>query len=160
MLYAVFETLWENVTTGNLLQAWLLEAALVSTTSYLAHGQMICNSRFRRCAVPPESGGPESEGSLLKSARSRFLYRDACARAFVGKFAEDEVFNDLLRTFDGARFGALFGTEVVCDWTLLPLGFHATENVSGSLDLAGSTRLQSILAARASVGGLNSSVKI
>jgi hypothetical protein len=153
---AVFETLWENVTTDNLLQAWLLEAALVSTTSYMAHGQMICNSRLRRCAVPPESGGPENVGSLLKaSARPRFLCRDACARALVGKFAEDEVFNDLLRTFDGARFGALFGTEVVCDWTLLPLGFHATENVG----LAGSTRLQSILGIDhliASVGGSKS----
>jgi hypothetical protein len=38
----------------------------------------------------------------------------------------------------------LFSFEVVCDWTLLPLGFHATENVSG-LDLADSTWLQSVL---------------
>jgi hypothetical protein len=141
---AVFESLWENMTTGNLLEAWLLEAALVSPTSYMAHGQMICNSRLRRCAVASESGGAESGGSVLAAARPRFLCRDACTRALVAKFTEDEVFNDLLRKFDGVRFGALFGTDVVCDWTLLPLGFHATETVSG-LDLAGSTRLQSVL---------------
>ncbi len=158
---AVFETLWGNVTTGNLLQAWLLEAALVSATSYLAHGQMICNSRLRRCAAPPESGGAESGVSvLLEAARPMFLCRDACAQALERKRAQDEVFNDLLRKFDGARFGDLFETEVVCDWTLLPLGFHATENASG-LDLAGSTRLQSILGVdlllqEVSVGGSKS----
>ncbi len=189
----MFDTLWENAaTTGNLLQAWLLEAALVSPTSYMAHGQMICNSRLRRCAEPPDSG-PESGGSVLEARPrsslflfvnhnlpflalssssqqlpccccccccTRFLCREACARAFVDKFAEDEVSNDLLRKFDGVRFGALFETAVVCDWTLLPLGFHSTENVSsGGLDLAGSTRLQSILGIDlliASVGGSKS----
>ncbi len=130
----MLETLWETVTTGNLLQAWLLEAALVSTTSYLTHDPMLCNSRLRRCAIPPESGGPRFlclPQRLLKSVRWKSLPKTKCSTICCA-------------TFDGARFGALFGTEVACDWTLLPLGFHPTENVSG-LDLAGSTRLQLIL---------------
>ena len=34
---------------SNLLQAWLLEAMLVSPASYGTHGQFICDSRLRRC---------------------------------------------------------------------------------------------------------------
>jgi hypothetical protein len=61
--------------------------------------------------------------SLLEAARPTFHCCDACARRLEGKLAQGDVSNDLLRKFDGTRFGALFRTKVVCNWTLLPLGF-------------------------------------
>jgi hypothetical protein len=59
-------------------------------------------------------------------------------RKVEGKLAQDETSNDMKREFDGARFGALFGTKVATDGTVLPLEFRG-------LYLAGSTRLQPIL---------------
>ena len=68
----------------------------------------------------------KSRGSLLEAARPTFFCCDACARVLEGKLAQGDVSNDLLRKFDGTRFGALFRTKVVCNWTLLPLGFHGS----------------------------------
>jgi hypothetical protein len=134
---AVHDRLWGDAEEvddsggGNLLQAWLLEAALVSPEAYVAHGQLVCNSRLRRC------------GSSYQP-RPQAICEVDCMAAFAAKLDHGEVSNDLLREFDGVSFGHLFQAEVVCGWRLLPKGFLATASVSG-LDLFNADRLQSIL---------------
>jgi hypothetical protein len=126
----------DSVGSINLLESWLLEAALVSPTSYIAHGQMLCNSRLRRCAPSPGDQDPQPQPLRVCKAD--------CMNTLAHKFDHEEVSNDLLRSFDGASFGALFEAEVVCGWRLLPQGFYSTSDVSG-LDLRNAKRLESIL---------------
>ncbi len=71
----------------------------------------------------------EGSGRLLAT---KFNFREMAGIAFSRRWAailawaQGDVSNDLLRKFQGARFGALFKTKVVCNWTLLPLGFHGS----------------------------------
>jgi hypothetical protein len=131
---AVDDWLWNADNAGgnsNILQAWLFEAALVSPGAYAAHGQLVCNSRLRRCR---EQTQPQP---LL-------LCETDCITSFAAKFAHGSVSNDLLREFDGVTFGDLIQADVVCGWRLLPKGFLVNASVNG-LDFPNSIRLQSIL---------------
>jgi hypothetical protein len=105
---------------GNLLHAWLVEAALVSPTCYVTHGQLTCNTRLRRCRSSDGIATPES------------VCRSDCTKLSgkLAKCSNDVVFNDLLREYD---------SDVVCASRLVPNG------VAGSKDAADGAWLQTVL---------------
>jgi hypothetical protein len=116
----------DNETGSNQLEAWLLEAALVSPTCFATHGNHICNSRLQRCEGG--SGGPPRP---VPSCHSD------CTSAFSRKAAHGAVFNDPLRSFDG---------DAVCNWKLVPAGFQNATNLAASdMTLVDASRLQTIL---------------
>jgi hypothetical protein len=113
-------------TESNQLEAWLLEAALVSPTCYATHGSHICSSRLRRCeagddGIPRPVPGCHSD----------------CTSVFSRKAAHGAVFNDPLRAFDG---------DTVCNWKLVPAGFQTAANLAASdMKLGDASRLQTVL---------------
>jgi hypothetical protein len=111
---------------GNLLHAWLLEAALVSPSCYVAHGQLACDTRLRRCG---DVGGIAVPESVCHSDCVKLS--DKLARC-----SDDEVFNDLLRDFDG---------DVVCASQLLPSGLAAGKDVAAGARLQGVLGIDTLL---------------
>jgi hypothetical protein len=94
---------------GNLLHAWLLEAALVSPTCYKVHGQLACDTRLRRCQSRDGLALPDS------------VCHSDCAKLSdkLAYCSDDVVFNDLLREFD---------SDVVCTSRLVPNGVAGSED--------------------------------
>jgi hypothetical protein len=120
-------------TESNLLDAWLLEAALVSPASYKAHGQFICDSRLRRCAAPRKEPEPQP------------LCHSDCFAAMAVKQGQDVVFNDLLRKFEA---------DAVCGSRWLPKGFHGSAIAAGDdVEKLHGVLGMSVLLATPSVGG-------
>jgi hypothetical protein len=111
-----------GVASGNLLKAWLLEAALVSPQSYAAHGSVVCGSRLRPC---------DSKSMI---PRPQHVCNVNCTSAFARKAKVGQVFSDPLRGYDG---------NTVCDWRLLPSGFQRA--MVPELDSADVSHLQTVL---------------
>jgi hypothetical protein len=122
----------------NLLLAWLLEAALVSPTSFQTHGLFVCNSRLRRC------GASADQVRLYP----RPVCRSDCVAAMNIKGHQDEVFNDLLRRFD---------ESTVCESRWLPKGFHvnAIKNGHDVEQLHGVLGMDALLHTRVVAGNLS-----
>jgi hypothetical protein len=119
----------------NSLQAWLLEAALVSSTCYSAHGQLVCDARLRRCANNPAAAGENAlpqPRSVCQSDCTLFLESQS------GHCGDEILFNDLLRDFSSA--GRFEGA--VCAARILPVGF---DSFSTTMQWYDRKRLQQLL---------------
>jgi hypothetical protein len=119
----------------NPLQAWLLEAALVSSACYAAHGQLICDARLRRCAAGTTPG-------KKTDTQPRSVCSHDCVRSLSDKLAvcsNEGVLNDLLRDFE---------VDDVCGMRHVPSTFQAVAaapSSPNSLDTASTQQLQSLL---------------
>jgi hypothetical protein len=111
----------------NPLQSWLQEAALVSSSCYSAHGQLICDSRLRRCKALSDGWSAESRSTVVGVQPQPVCKRD-CTRSAGAKMEQcgsEVIFNDLLREFEVADDGE----TTVCSQRLLPVGFNVFERV-------------------------------
>jgi hypothetical protein len=114
-----------GVDPQNTLGAWLVEAALVSSSCYATHGQFICDSRFRRCKADKVSPEPQP------------LCRQDCNVGIQRKLehcAGEVVHNDLLQDFDDAG--------IVCNLKLLPSNLDSFDS---GLEPADSAALRAVL---------------
>jgi hypothetical protein len=115
------------VAGSNLLKTWFQEAALVSASCLSAHGQLVCDSRMRRC----QSASP---GSVIVQPQSVCAHDCAGAADYkVQNCAGEVIFNDMLRSFEEG---------VICKSRLLPSRLSAAES---GLDYAEIDRLQAVL---------------